>query len=356
MADKTHIEWTDATWNLINGCTVVSPGCTNCYAMRLAATRHKDQESRKGLARMHNGHPQWTGEITLNKRVALDPYRWKAPRMIFVCAHGDLFHKDVPDGWIDYVFNMALLCPQHTLQVLTKRPERMREYMQMVLDETEEQTAYRFAVAMLHAGLENTPKAKLPLIQWPPPNVWLGVSVEDQQRANERIPDLLATPAAVRWLSCEPLLGPLDLELIDLAYVESRELEPSGLIWLNALAGVHSDKEDVIFGVLDDPDPKIDWVVAGGESGPDARPVHPDWIRSLRDQCTRNEVAFLFKQWGDWFPIETPGDVPPVLKDKMRLVYRDPRLPGMSDQFMSRVGKRNAGRKLDGVLHDGYPA
>jgi protein gp37 len=222
--------------------------------MRLAATRFKGHESREGLARMHKGKPQWTGKVLLNRRVALDPYRWQRPRRIFVCAHGDLFHEAVPDAWIDFVFFIALLCPQHTFQILTKRPERMREYMQIVLEEPQEATAFRFAVAAKHAGLENLPREKRPELHWPPRNCWLGTSTEDQQRWDERVHHLTRTPAAVRWVSAEPLLGPIEM------------------------GG------------------RIDWLVVGGESGLGARPMHPGWVRSLRGQCAQFGVAFFCKQ------------------------------------------------------------
>jgi protein gp37 len=339
--DKTKIEWTDATWNIINGCTVVSPGCAHCYAMRLAATRMKDHPSREGLAVMHKGEPQWTGEITFYKPAALQPFQWTRPRMIFVCAHGDLFHKDVPDQWIDYVFMAALLNPRHTFQILTKRPERMCEYMRMVNDEAEEQTATRFAVAMLHAGLQDSDISAID-IHWPPRNVWLGTSVEDQERADERVPHLLAAPAAVRWLSCEPLLGPVDLTKVDAMLFRGAEL-------VNALTGTAMDFLGEPVGRV----PKLDWVVVGGESGPRSRPMHPAWARQLRDQSKDARVPFLFKQWGDWATWEPryPADV--IYLDADGSSETD---PGVSREPMVRVGKREAGRTLDGFTYDGFPA
>jgi protein gp37 len=345
VSDGTLIEWTDATWNLINGCTVVSPGCTNCYAMRLAATRLKNSSSREGLARMHNGHAQWTGEILFNKRVALEPFSWKEPRRIFVCAHGDLFHASVPDAWIDYVFMVALLNPRHTLQILTKRPDRMREYMRIVADEDEKQTAGRFAVAMLHGGLQDTPADQVD-IHWPPRNVWLGTSVEDQERADERVPVLLDTPAAVRWLSCEPLLGEVDLSEWFVCPNWSDDIPMDMTTGLRECCRKCDYTGIAGFSGL----PIVDWVVVGGESGPGARPMHPDWARSLRDQCAAAGVPFLFKQWGDW----VPGGVFAALD----LGARKHRV---KEDFLSalpvyRVGKHSAGRLLDDVQHDGYPA
>ncbi len=254
MADNTRIEWADATVNAVNGCSVLSPGCTNCYAMKLAGTRLKHVPSRAGLTQDSKAGPVWTGEVRLDERQLLQPLKWKQPLRIFWNAHGDLFHDAVPDEWIDRVFAVCALTPQHQHLILTKRSARMREY------------AGRAQPCGEHwlAGYEGTAGAI-----WPLPNVWLGVSVEDQQRADERIPDLLATPAAVRFISAEPLLGPVDLRS-----------------WME-------EDDDCCCWSMD-----IDWVIAGGESGPGARPIHPDWARSLRDQCQAAGVPFFFKQWG----------------------------------------------------------
>lgn len=350
MSDGTLIEWTDATWNLINGCTVLSPGCTNCYAMRLAGTRLRNHPSREGLTKVVNGNPVWTGEVLFNRAVALDPFKWREPRRIFVCAHGDLFHAEVPDAWIDYVFFMAMLCPQHTFQILTKRPERMREYMRIVLDETEQQTAGRFAIAAKHAGLCDHPRVRSMDINWPPRNVWLGTSVEDQKRAEERVPVLIETPAVVRWLSCEPLLGPVDLTALPSIFGGVHR----PLMALNALLGFHQCGPAVIVAPG-----SIDWIVVGGESGPGSRPMHAGWARLLRDSCRAAGVPFHFKQWGDW----APGF---VLADKIRMtpaqdLSRFERRGGfVSHEFANdatsyRIGKKLAGRELDGRTWDEYP-
>lgn len=263
MADKSKIEWTEATWNPITGCTVVSPGCTNCYAMKLAGGRLQHHPSRAGLTKPSKKGPVWTGEVRFNEKWLDQPIRWKRPRAIFVCAHGDLFHESVPDEWIDKVFAVMALAPQHTFQVLTKRSARMREYLTANLT------------------WERVEGSMEPMkFGWPPyerqlgslsltiardievgilPNVWLGVSAEDQKRADERIPDLLQTPAAVRWVSAEPLLGPIDF-----------------MLWLHAL----------------------DWIVAGGESGPKSKVRDMDhaWPRAIRDQCKGAGTAFFMKQ------------------------------------------------------------
>ncbi len=306
MADKTKIEWTDATWNPITGCSVVSPGCTNCYAMALAGTRLKNHESRKGLTKQVNGNHVWTGEVRFNAQWLDQPLRWTKPRMIFVCAHGDLFAEGVPDEWIDQIFAVMALAPQHTFQVLTKRPERMREYFRDQQARSEAIDRQMNAIAPEHwckRELEDYAPDGLPL-----PNVWLGTSVEDQKRADERIPILLDTPAAIRWISAEPLLGPVDLK-----------------------GWCHAAWDGDIRRAR--PAPRIQWVVAGGESGPDARPMHPDWARGLRDQCAATGVPFLFKQWGGWAPL---------------LAARD-------KDTMFRGTKAITGCLLDGVEHNGYP-
>lgn len=321
MADNSLIEWTDATWNPITGCAVVSPGCTNCYAMRLAGTRLAHLPSRAGLTRDSKAGPVWTGETRLNEEWLTQPLRWRRPRRIFVCAHGDLFAESVPDAWIDRVFAVMALAPQHTFQVLTKRAQRMREY----LTQADRQSRIAARGFFMDGGDFEA--------RWPLPNVWLGVSVEDQARADERIPDLLATPAAARFVSAEPLLGPVDLTSISWG---------DDFVWgiTDALAGV-----DWCLEFPGEPRParaKLNWVIVGGESGPGARPMHPDWARSIRDQCADAGVAFFFKQWGEFASVsEVAG-------------------PGAHYQFpdgatVRRVGKVRAGRMLDGRTHDDIP-
>lgn len=312
MAETSTIEWTDATWNPITGCSVVSPGCTNCYAMKLAGTRLQHHPSRAGLTKPSKAGPVWTGEVRLNEEWLDQPLRWKRPRRIFVCAHGDLFHESVPDEWIDRVFAVMALVPHHTFQVLTKRAERMRGYL------TDDDLNHRISAALgsmldgdwiwdhsrLRPAIDGLIDAFIghrmtddDLVEYLPapmplPNVWLGVSAEDQARADERLPHLLATPAAVRFISAEPLLGPIDIgwalamQRIDIAagFLQRGHFAP-GLEKLR----------------------RLDWIITGGESGPGARPMHPDWVRSLRDQCTAAGVPFFFKQWGEWAPGDSAG-------------------------------------------------
>ena len=315
MADGTRIEWTDATWNVINGCSVVSPGCTNCYAMRLAGTRLRHHPSRQDLTKDSKAGPVWTGGVSLFEPWLDQPLRWKRPRRIFVCAHGDLFYEAVPDEWIRQVFAIMETAGWHIFQVLTKRPARAREWLIRNYG---------------HGGAL--------------PNVWLGVSVEDQKRADERIHELRMAPAAVRWISAEPLLGPINLTRLDATQTLASDC-------LRGIRVMPDRDREPIDG--DKPLAPIDWVVVGGESGPGARPMHPTWARALRHQCQAAGVPFLFKQWGDWSP-EPPKNRPGFgewLDEDLEsgLARR------VGDAVMWRIGKKAAGRTLDGRTHDAYP-
>lgn len=335
MADGTLISWTDATANVINGCTRVSPGCGQggqggCYAERMAGTRLKDHPTRLGLTRSTPSGPRWTGVVRFHEPALQQVLHWRKPRMIFWCAHGDMFHSDVPDAWIDRCFAAMALTPQHTHQVLTKRSARMREYM------TDPATHNRVADATADLASEIGVEPPETFV-WPLPNVWKGVSVENQQYADERVPDLLATPAEVRWLSIEPMLGPVDLRQVT-RWVEHDDLN-----------GVAGDYWDCL-------ENGIDWAVVGGESGPGARPMHPDWARSLRDQCAAASVPFHFKQWGEWAPhpegrSEGFGSHGAIWHEERWLKFKR----GDRHCDVWSVGKARAGRLLDGVLHDAYP-
>ena len=246
MANNSSIEWTEATWNPVVGCTIISPGCTNCYAMRMARRLEAmGQPKYAGTTRISGGHPKWNGTIRLDEKSLALPAKWKRGRMIFVNSMSDLFHENVPLDFIHRVFETMASTPQHTYQILTKRADRL----EMISSE----------------------------LIWPD-NIWMGVSVENED-FKFRIDHLRHTKAAVKFLSLEPLLGPL--ESID----------------LNG----------------------INWVIAGGESGPNARPMDADWVRSIRDQCETANVAFHFKQWGG-------------------------------------VNKKKTGRILDGRTWDNFPA
>lgn len=343
MADHTKIEWADATWQAITGCSVVSPGCTNCYAMKLAGTRLRHHPSRAGLTKDSKAGPVWTGEVRLNGGWLTQPLHWKRPRRIFVCAHGDLFHPAVPDEWIDKVFAVMALCPQHEFQVLTKRSGRMREYLSrndvslfdrwskafdpgtfcMSQHEIEAHLS-PFATAE-HRALY---RATYPV--YPLENVLLGGSVEDQDRADERRDHLGPLARKHGWrtfVSYEPALGPVD--------------------WIGWEF--------------------LSWMISGGESGQDARPSHPDWHRAARDFCAGAGVPYFFKQWGDWAAvIDRDNDDPDWRKDYSRK-YDDSGdmkwinlaggrgFHGERFHVMQRVGKKASGRLLDGVEHNAMP-
>ena len=299
MTGSTKIEWTECTWNPIVGCSVVSPGCTNCYAMRTAArlANNPATPQYRGTVQPSRAGPVWTGKVALAETALMAPLKRREPTTYFVNSMGDLFHDNVPDEWIDRVFAVMALRPQHTFQVLTKRAERMREYVTRLYSKDgflgNAVTNLRLTVFPYMMTAEDV-REKSPF-----PNVWLGVSAEDQTRANDRIPHLLKTPAAVRFVSCEPLLGPVNLDCL------------TG----RATIGDFADQELHQGHWLD---PGVDWVIVGGESGPKARPMHLDWARSLRDQCAAAAVPFFFKQWGE------------------------------CDGAGHRVGKIAAGRHLDG--------
>lgn len=363
MAEKSKIEWTEATWNPITGCTIVSAGCTNCYAMKLAGTRLREHPTRKGLTQDGKAGLVWTGEVRFNEKMLTDPLRWKRPRHIFVCAHGDLFHENVPDAWIDKVFAVMALCPQHTFQVLTKRPERMRDYLSH--HDRSWQIAREFlrmfAIERIIPGhcitndrlplAENQPDDHPLLKNWPLPNVWLGVSAENQKTADKRVPLLLDTPATIRWVSAEPLLGPVDF----------RHRPATGGRYDDWLAGEHwYPGAGSINSETYRDHPRLNWLVVGGESGKNARPMHPDWARSIRNQCKGAGVPFFFKQWGEWLPVDTWRR---ALRGKDMIATRA--TGGLCDDYadeferdgqrFERLGKKAAGRMLDGVEHNAMP-
>lgn len=288
MADNSAIEWTDATWNPTRGCTRISPGCGGpqrqggCYAETIAARFSDPGQPFHGFAKRTRHGGAWTGKLALIDDMLTLPLRWRKPRRIFVNSMSDLFHENLPDAAIDKVVAVAALAKQHTLQILTKRSERMRAYM------TDPKTPERVEKAM--DGIAPAPWHDRELDDcggWPVPHVWLGVSVEDQERADERIPDLEATPAAVRFLSCEPLLGPVDLTRVR----ERRGLARNVLtcdLWSTLT-------NEVIAGPPPGYGP-VTWVIAGSESGRNARPCDISWVRSLKDQCVGASVPFFYKQ------------------------------------------------------------
>lgn len=251
MGDRTAIEWTDATWNPVRGCSRVSEGCRHCYAEVVAARFSGPGLPYEGLAKRVGGEARWTGKVRMVPEHLADPLRWKKPRRIFVNSMSDLFHEGLSDHDISRVFDVITATPRHVYQILTKRPARMRRYF------------------LSNARFSPTR---------PLPNVWLGVSVEDQGAADERIPLLLACPAAVRFVSYEPALGP-----VDFTRVGACRGEP-----LSALEEIVGHVER----------PRLDWLIVGGESGPGARSFDVAWAREAVRQCREAGVACFVKQLG----------------------------------------------------------
>uniref|UniRef100_A0A6M3LIL0 Uncharacterized protein n=1 Tax=viral metagenome TaxID=1070528 RepID=A0A6M3LIL0_9ZZZZ len=245
MADNTKIEWAEATWSPITGCTPISEGCQNCYAKRMA-TRLKGRF----------GYPKDDPfRVTFHPERLYEPLKWKKPRHIFVVSMGDLFHEDVEKEWLDTIFHTMACNPRHTFLILTKRPKNMLDYWMGEI---------RIPNAPPGWTIKKAGKPYSKVLD----HIWLGVTAENQQRADERIPILLQIPAAKHFVSIEPMLSEIDLAI------------------------------DIGHGVGDLAIDRLNWVILGGETGPRARPMHPDWVRSVRDQCQAAGVPFWFKSWG----------------------------------------------------------
>lgn len=301
MASQTSIEWTatvhpdgtvtpGSTWNPTRGCARVSEGCRNCYAEIMAARFSKPGQWGHGFAEMKGGDHRWAGKVELIESQLDLPLRWKRPRRIFVNSTSDLFHEALPDEAIDRVFAVMAICPRHTFQILTKRADRMRDYIR---SRGKSIKPWEAAARLIGYSLQFNGHG---LISFPLPNVWLGVSVEDQEHADERIPLLLETPAAVRFISAEPLLGPIDFW----------QTQPEGITidWLRGLQGGPSDHSI----------PGLNWVIIGGESGPNSRPFNWEWGHNIMKQCAAAGVACFVKQYGS-NPVGPLGSKLP-LKDK----------------------------------------
>jgi protein gp37 len=373
VSTNSRIEWTEATWNPILGCDKVSPGCDDCYAIRQSRMRSGNpnpniRDAYRGIvARNQAGEIDWTGQINLLPHRLTQPLKWRQPKRIFVNSMSDLFHPDVPDNFITQVFAVMAQAQHHTFQILTKRHARMRAFLtDRCTCGAGHQPGEHLRSMMALAGVEGS-QLHVPGVSgqavfferaWPLDNVWIGVSVENQKWANTRIPVLLDTPAAVRWLSCEPLIGPIDLG-------ELRTMDGPVDALVGNLDHVRDPSGELTAMNNPRPLPRIDWVVAGGETGPRAHPMHPDWARQLRDQTTAAGVPFHFKQWGDWSPRNEPyrpadkrGDGAVWLAaDGTRIPWGD--LTGAEDdptlKAMFRVGKKAAGRELDFQTWDEYP-
>jgi protein gp37 len=316
---RTSIEWTDQSWPVVNGCRRISEGCTNCYAERLTATRLSQTPKYKGLAVFGKNGPRWTGEARLWAPHLDMPLRLKKPSRIFVADMGDLFYEGVPDWVIAAVFGVMAALPRHTFQVLTKRPERARGWLRSLEGYDPGDALAEHAAAVLERFEEPEAAGKLRAAHrfgapfprgWPLPNVWIGVSVEDQATADERIPILVDTPAAVRFVSAEPLLGPVDLRLF-LPKLRVVTLDPSPeerRLMTDTITGKDMTPEGFpCTGVLTVAG--LDWVIVGGESGPGARPFDLAWARELVRQCRWAGTACFVKQLGAR-PVEdyNPGE------------------------------------------------
>jgi protein gp37 len=313
-----------ATWNPITGCRRASPGCEHCYAERLASTRLRHLPAYAGLTR----DGRWTGEQRFSAAALDVPLRRRKPTGYFCCDMSDLFGEGVTDEQIAAVFGVMAATPRHRYYVLTKRAARMQQWFSWI-------SRRMVSPALACIGTAQTEMTR-PLVgsvpAWPLPNVYLGATVEDQQRADERIPDLLACPAAVRFLSVEPMLGPVDLS--DLIIHDNQPGEQH-------FDALHCDVDPGDDG--DTNGATLDWVIVGGESGPRARPMHPDWPRAVRDQCGAARVPFFFKQWGEHVYLDQAPD------ETVREIDAAVNLAGNPDIDRPwRVGVKAAGHLLDG--------
>jgi protein gp37 len=269
---STNIEWADETINPIVGCSRISPGCEKCYAAKAAKSPRLQQFPQ------YQAVGKWDGTVEFVKSQLIKPLSWKKPKRIFVCSMADLFHANVPDEWIHQVMAVVALSPQHTFQILTKRPERMKEYFSQpnLWVKWYEAASVNLwdAVSEKFGGLINL-QQYFTLQPFPLPNLWLGTSTENQQMADKRIPILLQIPAAIRFLSCEPLLEEIDFRQA------------------GAIQKLISDSYEWEL-VNED----IQWIVAGGESGPQSRPCHIEWIESIVQQCQQSQTPVFVKQLG----------------------------------------------------------
>lgn len=317
---KTKIEWADRVWNPVTGCTKISPGCANCYAERMS---HRFGE-KWGLPKND------PFKVTLHSERLEQPLRWTKPSRVFVCSMSDLFHDDVPFEFVHEIWDVMKACSQHTFLVLTKRPQKMKEVLERIY------SLQRFGWAK---GFWN--------------HVWLGVTAENQEQADKRIQILLQIPAVKRFVSVEPMLGSVRLDRLgqDKSYC------------IDALSGRFESNDPISLN----PEPiqeisKLDWVICGGESGPGARPMHPDWVYSLRDQCQSSNTSFMFKQFGEWTHDLTMYDGAKLKPEQTHWIWPNGKhlqvgfgevSPGKVLTY--RVGKKKAGRLLNGQLWNQYP-
>lgn len=347
MADKSNIEWTDSTFNPWIGCTKVSPACEHCYAEVSTPSRTRSVKWGAGQPRQRTSAGNWAmplrwnakpfyacescgwrgeyGEDSTRLRVCLECAGKLVParRRVFCASLADVFDNEVPDQWRADLFALIRATPNLDWLLPTKR---IGNVDRMIAD----------AVGALprDARSGTGQHNHTPMAEWPWPNVWLGATICNQAEADRDIPKLLRVPAAVRFLSVEPMLG-----FVNLRWEWVSRGRPLGGGPMCNLREPWKAPE---------PAPAVDWVIVGGESGPHARPMHPDWARSLRDQCTAADVPFLFKQWGDWWPISrTDG--------RHELPFGEYDVHSLPPYGFIRRGKKAAGRELDGFTHNGYP-
>ena len=353
----TKIEWTDETWNPVIGCSKISGGCKNCYAEKIAkrqvaiahARIHKGESGQLDNPYLDtiNKTGTWTGKTVCIDTALGKPLHWKKPRRIFVCSMGDLFHESVPFEFIDKVFQTIALMghcwhygksdpiegteyPGHVFQVLTKRPGRMAEYYKSAKDRWDDWAGNFLPGLTADFIYENG---------WPLPNLWIGVTAENQAQADKRTTILLQIPAAVRFVSCEPLIGPISL--VDMC---KKDFGPKINGFQGYLSGSCLRKNPQGYNA------KIDWVIVGGESGPNARVMHPDWVRSIGIQCKAAGVPFFFKGWGTWLPIDQY-----IWNDLPLDHFKKYKQKTIDDFVYFKVGKKRSGRCLDGKEHSEFP-
>lgn len=335
----TKIEWADMTINPVVGCSHCSPGCDNCYAERFAARLARNPKTAEKYKGVVDENGKWTGTVNLHMDGCLHAATvTRKPKRFFIGSMTDIFHENIPDEEIRNLFLTMIIVPNDlpTYMVLTKRPHRAKAVLGDML----------VACPELH-------------------RVWLGVTVCNQAEADEKIPVLLQTPAAVRFVSVEPMLGPVDLGHLSWTDIIGSTAEKNALTGKTWIQGNCGESSQTLQGN------RLDWVICGGETGPGARPMHPDWVRGLRDQCQAADVPFFFKGWGRWLPCSQCADDDPYIERLSRSTpYTEIGDDGITDtdtgegvicrngvntEQIFRVGKRRAGRLLDGVEHNEFP-
>lgn len=379
MADQSAIEWCDSTFNPWIGCTKVSPACDHCYAETLMDTRMGRAEWGAGKPRVRTSAANWRKPTQWNRADGVKLRAWEGfkaqypglsdaeleahgfvkpqRRRVFCASLADVFDNEVDPQWRRDLFNLIARCPNLDFLLLTKR---IGNVIGMVSEIADTPRAASAAGDLLAHHWRNGN---------PPANVWLGATICNQDEADRDIPKLLAIPAAVRFVSIEPMLGPIQLDDLDGGGVDEETIprdqwsavdddDSPPALGINALRGEQWQR----FGDWSESCNRLDWVIAGGESGPHARPSHPDWFRSLRDQCAAAAVPFMFKQWGEWGQgVVIPGvDLGEDLRrGTARLIRPNGEDPGSNghrfDVVMRKYGKKIAGRRIDGREHNGFP-